>query len=164
MKLPLPTDNPMLRRMVIVGTGLMALVAVGTTGYWLIEGWPLADCFFMTVITMSTVGYGEIHELSSVGRWFTSALIFMCLIGMTGWTAILTSFIVESDLSGYFHRKRTTRMISALKDHTIVCGSGLMAQAIVERLCRKRMDVVIVDEDVEQLAVLKKKFRKLARC
>jgi voltage-gated potassium channel len=158
---PFPSDNPMLKRMALVVAGLAMLVAIGTTGYRFIEGWPLQDCFFMTVITMSTVGYSEPHALSQMGRWFTSGLIFLCLVGMTGWTAVLTSFIVESDLSGYFQRRKMVKMISALKDHTIVCGSGPMALAVIERLMRRRVDVVVVDEDEPRLEELKKRFRTL---
>ena len=140
---------------------MIGLVIIGTLGYRIVEGWPLADCFFMTVITISTVGYGETNALTEVGRWFTSGLIFTSLVSMTGWTAILTSFIVECDLGGHFQRRRTIRMIESMKGHTVVCGSGLMAQAVVERLMRKRSDVVIIDDDSEQLAALKKKFRRL---
>ena len=140
---------------------MAALVIIGTIGYRAVEAWPLADCFFMTVITISTVGYGETNVLTEGGRWFTSGLIFVSLVSMTGWTAILTSFIVECDLGGHFQRRRTIRMIESMKGHTVVCGSGLMAQAVVERLMRKRADVVVVDADADQLAAMKKKFRRL---
>lgn len=140
---------------------LIGVIAVGTIGYCLVEGWSIADSFFMTVITMSTVGYGETNELTEAGRWFTSGLIFLSLISMTGWTAILTSFIVECDLGGQFQRRRTARMIASFKDHIIVCGSGLMAQAVVDRLARKRADIVVIDSDAQQLAEFKKKFRRV---
>lgn len=140
---------------------LMGVVAVGTAGYCLVEGWSVADSFFMTVITMSTVGYGEINELSASGRIFTSGLIFLSLISMTGWTAILTSFIVSSDLGGKFQLRKTIRMINSFKDHTIVCGSTQMAQAVIERLARNRTQVVVIDTDGGRLGELKKKFRRI---
>lgn len=140
---------------------LIGVIAVGTFGYCLVEGWSVADSFFMTVITMSTVGYGETNELTDTGRFFTSGLIFLSLISMTGWTAILTSFIVECDLGGQFQRRKTARMIASFQDHTIVCGSGLMAKAVVERLARKRADIVVIDSDAKQLAEFKKKFRRV---
>lgn len=140
---------------------LIGVVVFGTLGYCAVERWNLADSFFMTVITISTVGYGETNTLTEAGRWFTSGLIFLSLISMTGWTAILTSFIVECDLGGHFQRRKTARMIASFKDHTIVCGSGLMAQAVIERLARKRSDVVVIDNNVKQLAEFKKKFRRV---
>lgn len=140
---------------------LLGVITFGTAGYCAVEGWSVADSFFMTVITMSTVGYGEINQLSSSGRMFTSGLIFLSLISMTGWTAILTSFIVGADLGGKFQIRKTIRMINSFKDHTIVCGSSQMAQAVIERLAAKRSQVVVIDSDGVRLGELKKKFRRI---
>ncbi len=155
------TESPLFGRLVVVLICVIVLVTAGTIGYTLIEGWPVWDSFYMTLITISTVGYGETHELTSAGRKFTSVLIPACLITMTGWTAVLTSFMVEGELSGYFQNRRTNRMIASLKGHTIVCGSGSIASAVIERLTRKRMQVVVIDDNEEQLAALKKRFRRL---
>ena len=143
----------------LVSLGL--LVVVGTCGYTIIEGWEAADGLFMTVITLSTVGYGETHELSEIGRTFTALLIFCCLVGMTYWTAALTSFIVERELSGQSARRRMLRMIAKLKDHVIICGTQPMAHVLIERLMRKRVPVVLVDEDPAAIQSLKKRFRRL---
>ncbi len=80
---------------------------------------------------------------------------------MTWWSAALTSFVVEKDLGGSLQRKRMRKMISELKEHTVVCGAGLMAEAIIERLIRARISVVLVDIDTSRLAELKRRFRKL---
>jgi voltage-gated potassium channel len=149
------------RRLARVVFAVAALVMVGTLGYSIVEGWSLADGFFMTVITLSTVGYGETLPLSEEGRTFTATLIFLCLLCMTWLTATLTSILVEDDLSGRRYRRRLLKMIDKLKDHTIVCGSGLMAQAVVERLMRKRASVVVIDSNAEQLAAMKHRFRNL---
>jgi voltage-gated potassium channel len=113
------------------------------------------------VITLSTVGYGETQPLTPEGRTFTATLIFLCLLCMTWLTATLTSILVEDDLSGRRYRRRILKMIEKLKGHTIVCGSGLMAQAVVERLMRKRTPVVVVDANLEQLNAMKRRFRNL---
>jgi voltage-gated potassium channel len=149
------------RRLLRVMLALAALVTFGTLGYTIVEGWSLADGFFMTVITLSTVGYGEPQPLTPQGRTFTAALIFLCLLCMTWLTATLTSILVEDDLSGRRSRRRMLKMIESLKDHTIVCGSSLMAQAVIERLMRKRAPVVVVDKDAAGLAELKRRFRSL---
>lgn len=148
-------------RLIRVVVILAGLVAFGSLGYMMLEGWNFADGFFMTVITLSTVGYGETHELSPLGRWFTAALILMCFIGMTCWTAALTSFLVDADLGGKLIERRMLRMIDKLKEHTIVCGTTQMAEAVVERLVRKRKDVVIIDDDLSRLEELRKRFRKV---
>lgn len=154
-------DDLPLRRLLAVMLWMLGVLIVATIGYRLIEGWSIHDCFYMTVITVSTVGYGETHELSQQGRWFTSGLIFVSLVSMAGWTAMLTSFIVGSDLNGQFQRRRTARMIDSMKNHTIVCGTGLMASVVIERLMRKRHQVVLIDPEQDKLNVLKAKFRRL---
>jgi voltage-gated potassium channel len=150
-----------MKRILTVLIALALLVAGGTVGYVLIEKWSPADGFFMTMITLSTVGYGETHELSLEGRRFTAALIFFCIVAMTYWTATLTSFIVEQELSGSYLRRRTLRMISQLKDHVVICGSDPLAHAVIERLMRKRIPVVLVDDDASHIANMKKRFRRL---
>ena len=153
--------DPIVRRIVWVLLCLTLVMLGGTVGYTLIEGWPLADGLFMTAITTSTVGYGETHELSSAGRSFTSVLIVLSVVAMTCWNAALTSFLVDGDVSGRYARRRTLKMISALKEHTIVCGSGNMGRAVIERLVRKRVDVVVVSEDKDELEDLQRSFRKI---
>jgi voltage-gated potassium channel len=154
-------DDPIVSRLAKVCVALVALILFGTLGFMLVEGWPLLDGFFMTVITISTVGYGEPQELTTAGRFFTSFLIIACLIGMTSWTAALTSFIVENDMGGNFLKRRHRKMISQLTGHTIVCGSGLMAQAVIERLLRKRKHVVLLDDNEVRIDELRKRYRKL---
>lgn len=154
-------ENPLISRLVTVLLCVLTLVISGTVGYSMIEGWSLWDSFYMTLITLSTVGYGETHPLTENGRLFTTLLIPASLITMTGWTAVLTSFMVEGALSGYFQNRRTNRMISSLKDHTIVCGSGPIASAVIERLMRQRKQVVVIDDDETRVAALKKRFRRL---
>ena len=154
-------NDPVVRRLLKVACFVVALIGSGTIGYVVIEGWPAQDAFFMTVITLSTVGYGETQELTQAGRTFTSGLIFFCLVGMTCWSAAVTSFIVEKDLGGHFQRKRMRKMIESLSEHTVVCGAGAMAEAVIERLMKQRVQVVVVDADASKLEQLKRRFRKL---
>lgn len=155
------TVEPFVRRLAIAIVGLSLLMIVGSVGYAILEGWSLADGFYMTLITLSTVGYGETHELSDQGRWFTSALIVTCVVGMTFMTAALTSLIVENDLSGRHIRKRMLKMISKLKNHTVVCGCGKMAEAVIERLMQQDVELVVVGEDRVRLNALGQRFRNL---
>lgn len=136
-------------------------MVMGTLGYCVIEGWPIVDSFYMTVITMSTVGYGEAQELTPIGRCFTTFLIVMCIGAMAMLTASFTSFIVENDLQGNFLRRRMMKSIAKLTGHTIICGSSPMAEAVIDRLMRKRHDVVVIDESAERLEAMRMRWRKL---
>lgn len=151
----------MTRRLQSVGALLVGLVLFGTCGFVVLEDWSWLDGFFMTVITVSTVGYGTPQDLSAAGQWFTSVLIVLCIISMTYWTAVLTSFIVENDMGGHFLRRRFLKMIEQLKDHTIICGTDQMGETVIEMLMRKRQAVVVVSADTEKLTLLRRRYRKL---
>ena len=153
--------DPVVLRLLKLFLCLLTLIAFGTLGYVVVEGWTLRDGFYMTMITLSTVGYGETRELTQTGRLFTSGLIFLCLIGVSSWTAALTSFIVESDMGGTLVQRRIIKMVAKLKDHTIVCGSGMMAQAVIDTLVSKRISVVVVDNNEEQLALIRRRYRQV---
>jgi voltage-gated potassium channel len=150
--------NPMIRRLFACCAVISAVLLIGTFGYVWIEHWSLGESFFMSVITLSTVGYGETRDLTPVGRLFTSGLIFLSIVGLSCWTASLTSLFVEGDLSGAFRRKKSRKMAAKFTKHTIVCGSGVMAQAVVERLVSKKISVVVVDDDAANLAMMRQRY------
>jgi voltage-gated potassium channel len=128
----------------------------------LIEGWNTDDGFYMTVITLATVGYGETQELSGVGRLFTCALIFTSIICLSCWTACLTSLFVEGDLSGAFNQKKAKKMAMNMTDHTIICGSGTMARTVLDILLRKQTNVVLIASDKEDLKNIRHRYPNLA--
>lgn len=155
-----PHAQPVLRLVAIL-IWLVVLIFLATAGYCWIEGWSVSDALYMSLITISTVGYGETRPLSEAGRWFTGSLIFVSLVSMTVWTALLTSYIVERDLSGYFKEAKTRRMIAAMKNHTVICGASQMAILVIDRLSRQGTQLVLIDEDQDKLDGMKKRFRKL---
>ncbi|MCA9216901.1 MAG: potassium channel family protein [Planctomycetales bacterium] len=155
------TDTRFTRRLAVVVVAIITLMVVGTLGYTFIESWPLRDGFYMTVITLSTVGYGEPNTLSPEGRAFTAAFIVLCLFTMALWSATLTSCLVEGDLTGRFQERKNKKMINKLQGHAVVCGSDAMASALISRLLRKRIDVVVIDSNVESLEHLKSAHRRL---
>src|SRR6188768_3044499 len=118
-----------------MGWRLVALVIlgvhlVGTLGYMLIEGWSPWDAFYMTVITVTTVGYGEVHPLSEAGRVFTVVIL---LTGVGAFFYAFTAFMTLLAEGGFLQRreeKRLARMLDDLKDHFIVCGFGRMGEII----------------------------------
>jgi voltage-gated potassium channel len=151
-------NNPLARRLFGCCAAIAAVLLIGTLGYALIEQWRFDESFYMSVITLSTVGYGETRELSPPGRMFTTGLIFISVAGLSCWTASLTSLFVEGDLSGTFRKKKAKKMAASLSNHTIVCGSGMMAKTIVEELTRKEIPVVLVDDDPKELEIIRRRY------
>lgn len=149
-------DEQLTRKMIGIGLLLAAIFAIGTLGYILIEGQRQEvspfDAFYMTVITLTTIGFGEIPgELSMPGRVLT---IFLALSGMGTLlysVSNITAFVVEGHLKNMLSRRKMNKMIDQLRDHYIVCGCGLMAQHVCEELSRTFTEFVIVEEDEEKL-------------
>lgn len=128
-----------------------SLLVFGTIGFVVIEGWPVADSVYMTVITLSTVGFGEVNELTPTGRMFTSGLITMSIVLMACWTAGLTSFLVSGQLSGQFLKRREQKMIHQMKDHVVVCGAGTTGLTVIHRLAMQGKKIVVVASDPAQI-------------
>ena len=119
----------------------------GTFGYMLLEGWGLFDAFYMTIITISTVGFHEVASLGKDGRIFTVILIVLG-IGVGGYTiGQITSFIVEGNIRNIFKGRRMEKEIALLSNHVIVCGYGRTGAEIVETLRNNRKRFVIIDKD-----------------
>ncbi len=153
--------DPRVRRVIKCTTMLGLILVLGTIGYVAIEGWNTDDGFYMTVITLATVGYGETQELSGLGRLFTCALIFTSIICLSCWTACLTSLFVEGDLSGAFDQKKAKKMAMHLSDHTIICGCGTMAITVLDILLRKQTDVVLISGDADNLKSIRHRYPNL---
>ncbi|MHC4886880.1 MAG: ion channel, partial [Planctomycetota bacterium] len=104
---------------------LVCIILIGTLGYFFIEeGWSLLDALYMTIITITTVGYGEIHNLSPPGRIFTILLIFGGFGAVAMSATQLARWIVESEIKGHLAKKRMQKEISRMKNHYIICGFG----------------------------------------
>ena len=154
--------DPLLRRVLKFTCLCASVVVIGTFGYMMIEGWNTPDGFYMTVITLATVGYGETQELSGAGRLFTCFLILISIVCLSCWTACLTSLFVEGDLTGTFKQKKAKKMAQSLSGHTIICGSGTMAQTVLAILIRKQTDVVLIDGDQDQLKLIRGRHPNVA--
>jgi voltage-gated potassium channel len=128
---------------------VVLVLIIGTTGYVVIEGWPVMDALFMTVTSITTVGYREVHELSPAGQIFTMIL----LLGGVGTVfyvlTLMVAGVVEGGLFVRWERRRRARMLDSLRDHFIVCGYGRMGRLIVEEFRRQGVPLVVVDRDPE---------------
>mgnify|MGYP001046825924 CR=1 FL=1 len=139
-----------LRRGLII---LGSIVAAGTIGYMLIEGWSPIDAIYMTMITISTVGYGEVHPLTHAGRIFS-----ICLIvgGVSGALFVLSAFVeyvVEGKLRATIGRRQMKAKIAKLKDHFILCGYGRVGEEIARTFSEEGVPFVIIDSRPENTAM-----------
>lgn len=140
----------MARSRLSLGMILLFLILVaGTAGYVLIEGWSVFDGLYMTIITLTTVGFGEVHPLSTTGRAFTMALVgggvgaFLYLI------TLVTEEVVEGKLRQLMGRRIVERKIRALKDHYIICGYGRIGAMVAEMLHERSVRLVVIDNHEE---------------
>jgi voltage-gated potassium channel len=129
---------------------LLVSIAGGTLGYVVIEGWTVWDAFYMTVTTMATVGFREVHPLSPAGQAFTVALIFGG-VGTAFYTAtLLASVLVEGGLHRRFEQRRFARMLEKLENHFILCGYGRIGSIIAEELERQHVPFIVIERDAER--------------
>ena len=127
---------------------LLSLVAIGgTAGYRIIEGWSFWDAFFMTVTTVTTVGYREIHPLSFAGQIFT-VLLILGGVGTAFYTVtLLATLVVEGGLHRHFEQRRFSRMLEQMSDHFILCGHGRIGTIIAAELHGQGIPFVIIEKD-----------------
>lgn len=133
---------------------IICILTIGTLGYYFLEdGWSILDAFYMVIISITTVGYGEIHELSPQGRIFT---IFLILSGLGVAATIMTNvakFLLEGEIQGAFRRKRVLKKISTLKDHYIICGHGRSGATICLKLYELNIPFVVIDNNPDALKI-----------
>lgn len=138
---------------------LAGVVVYGTAGYIAIEHWDPLDAFFMTVITISTVGYEEVHPLSSAGKLFTTTLI-LGGVGTMLWALGIFSEILSTGELGEYRRQRATEARRReLRDHFIICGYGRMGTQIVQELEAEGVPYLVVDNNPEAVARLRRERR-----
>jgi len=126
---------------------LLLVVGLGTSGYSLIEGWGAFDSLYMTVITLATVGFHEVHQLSDQGKAFTILLIIFGA-GMIAYSVgSLIRFTVEGELRQLLGRKKLQKQISKLVDHYIICGYGRIGNLICKEFTARPLPFVVVEKD-----------------
>ncbi|MBZ5595111.1 MAG: potassium channel protein [Acidobacteriia bacterium] len=143
--------KPLLRRLAYLATGIVLTFVMGTVGFTVIEGYPMFDAFYMTLITITTVGYAEIHTLSHAGRIFNSFLIFFGVTIMFFAIGAMTQSLIELELGEYFGKRRTRRMIQKLDQHFIICGYGRVGRNAAGELHRSGVPFVIVDVNADRV-------------
>ncbi len=132
----------------------IALLAIGSWGYMAIEGWNFFDALYMTVITIATVGYGEVHIVSPTGRMFTLILIFLGVGFFLYVVGNFIQFLVEGRIRYVLGRRKLDRQINKLKNHYIICGYGRMGRALARFLIQRYLDVVVIEQNQARTAVM----------
>ncbi|MBW1891993.1 MAG: potassium channel protein [Deltaproteobacteria bacterium] len=132
----------------VVSLTLSAIIVVtGTMGYMVIEGWDFLDALYMTVITISTVGFMEVQPMGDMGHLFTICLVFIG-VGFTLYVAAaVVQFMVEGRIRIIMGRRRVDRKISHLSDHYIVCGYGRIGKVLCKKIGRGPTDILVLEQD-----------------
>jgi voltage-gated potassium channel len=141
----------LLRRLAYMGLAVLVTLLVGTAGFVLIEHYPVFDAFYMTLITIATVGYSEVHPLGRAGRIFNSVLIFFGVSLLFFAIGLITQAVVQLELGEFFGKRRMKRMIDKLENHYIVCGYGRVGRGAAWEMQQAGLACVIVDRDPEKV-------------
>jgi voltage-gated potassium channel len=139
------------RRLFYTLSAIVMVLAIGTAGFTVIEHWPPFDSFYMTLTTMTTVGYGEVHPLTNAGRVFNSFLIAIGVAVIFIAIGAMTQSIIEMEFGEALSQRRNKRMIHKLENHFIVCGYGRVGRGAAEELQRSAVPFVVTDIDPERV-------------
>lgn len=126
---------------------LSCVVVAGTSGFHFIEGWSWFDGFYMTLTTMTTIGYEEVHPLSHIGRVFNSFLIVASVIGGGFTIATISQALLEFEFGKAIGRRRMERELAKLSDHYIICGAGRVGRTVARQLLARGQTCVIIERE-----------------
>ena len=142
------TEHPLLRFR-LAFTLLAIVIVVGVAGYMLIDGWDVLDSFYMVIITISTVGYTEVHPQSQAGRLFTSGLIVVGVATMLYGFGVFAETLADNAFGRYRRERRLQRDLDHLRDHYIICGYGRIGTQIVAEFEDHKVPYVVIDQTEE---------------
>jgi voltage-gated potassium channel len=145
--MPRQKRNTVLR----LSLAMVGLLIVGILGYSILEGWGFLESLYMVIITITTIGFGEVRSLSPAGRLFTILIIFMGLSIAAALFAQLGQFIVESGMTHSYGRRRMTNRINKLRNHYLICGYGRIGSAISRKLHEAGVDFVVIDSNPDHI-------------
>lgn len=129
----------------------VALIGAGTAGYVAIEGWGVFDALYMTVITLTTIGFLEVHDLSVAGRSWTMILALGGAFSIAGAATYVLRSIVSGEVGKALGKQRMEKNLATIKDHVIVCGYGRVGRLVVDELVRGGVHVVVIERDPRRL-------------
>jgi voltage-gated potassium channel len=142
------------RRLLLISFVVALILVVGTAWYAMVERWSLVDSLYMTVITLSTVGFGELRPLSPASRLFTIALILVGVSTVAYGLGSIGEYLVTRGVVERLRHRRLTQKINKMEAHTIICGAGRVGRTAAETLLEMRRQFVIVDTNEDVAAEL----------
>jgi len=144
------------RKIIYPTLSIFAVIACGTLGYVLIEGWSFLDSLYMTIITLTTVGYKEVHVLSRPGMVF-SIILILSGVGVMFYTlTVVARAVIEGELRDIFGRRKLTKKIENLKNHYIICGFGRMGKIICKEMRENGASFIVLEKSSGVLAAMDK--------
>jgi len=147
------------KRLVAALTVFLLVFALGVAGFKILGGpeWTLLDAIYMTVITVATIGYGEVHDLSGhpAARGFAVVYIILCLGTIAFAVTSMTAFVVEGELRHLLGRRKMEKAIAKLSNHYLVCGSDETARTVVQELIQTQKPFVVVDSSDERVSKMR---------
>jgi voltage-gated potassium channel len=138
-----------------IATSLLVVIVLltgGTLGYMLVEGWSPFDSVYMTVITLTSVGYQEVHPLSGAGRVLTMGLLLTGVFSLFYAATAAIRSIVSGELTGQLGRSRMEKKLESLRDHIIVCGYGRMGRLVAQEFSGQKIPFVVIERSPELLS------------
>ena len=140
-----PIEIGIVKRVFLILLLIVAIIMIGILGFVFIEKWSFFEALWQTVITLSTVGFGELRPMSGSGRLFT---VFLILMGLTvfGYSlTTLTRIIIEGEIKNIFRNRKMEKKISKLKNHIIICGYGSVGQHTASELKKWKKPYVVIE-------------------
>jgi voltage-gated potassium channel len=134
---------------VFIGIALLMTLAGGTLGYVVIEGWGFLDALYMVVLTGTTIGYGEVHDLTTAGRVFTIVLMLISWAFGAVMVGLITYTLVGIRFDTLFRRRQMDKRIKHMEDHYIVCGAGKVGRKIMLELLETKVPFVVIEHNRE---------------
>ena len=131
-------------QVIVAGVIVVTTLLAGTVGYMLIEGWGVIDAFYMTVLSVSTTGFREVHPLSNSGKLLTVAIIIAGVLSIAYLAGRAAQLLIERYI---LRRRGMDRQIRRLRNHYIVCGYGRMGRHVCTELEAERADYVVIEKD-----------------
>ncbi len=124
---------------------IVAIVVIGAVGYTMVEGWSIGDGLYMTIITLTTVGFKEVRELDTFGRIWTSLLSITGVVIIFGTIGLVAETFVGEAVSGRLEKRRMAEAVARLKGHFILCGYGRVGTTVARELVHSKVPFVVVD-------------------
>ncbi|HMQ11440.1 MAG TPA: potassium channel protein [Oligoflexia bacterium] len=145
---PVPPVYPG-KRLLFILVLYCCIIMAGVGGYMILESWPLVDAIYMTIITISTVGFSEVYPLSQEGKMFTAGLIILGVGGFTYTFTILTDYIVKGQIQSFLRERRKSMEIKSLRNHYVVCGFGRVGQMVCKELKKTGKKILVLEKEAE---------------